>query len=178
MKVTSRIYKDYPEQPYISPDRDLAAWEESPEDFHYGIIAKDQMRRLEEGVLPGHIIMLWRIGFNNFTTISDIPQYFEYRYGVDSHEAIATLRKLGYIRDCSATESLDILNVTQLKKILKKKSLPVSGKRDDVVGRVLEHFSEAELADAFAVRKYAITDSGKALLAKYDNVIQKHGPKM
>ena len=30
-KITHPVYADYPEQPYISPDRDLKLWEEQPE---------------------------------------------------------------------------------------------------------------------------------------------------
>lgn len=119
-KVTHPIYKNYPEQPYISPDRDMESWGKTPELFPYGIIEKKQMQRLPEGILPGHVIMLWRIHFNNFTNTTVIPQYFEYRYGVDSEECIQTLIKLGYTEICSAKDSLDSLNMNALKEILKK----------------------------------------------------------
>ncbi|MFV0413838.1 MAG: hypothetical protein ACK5L3_11335 [Oscillospiraceae bacterium] len=96
-KITHPVYKAYPEQPYISPERDLAAWAANPNSFPYGIVEKKQMQRLPEGVLPGDIVMLWRVHFGNFTTDSSIPQYFEYRYGVNSAVCLQTLLALGYI---------------------------------------------------------------------------------
>lgn len=53
------LYQDHAELPYISPERDLAAW---LEDLNLGksrLVAKRQMIRTTEGLLPGHIILLW-----------------------------------------------------------------------------------------------------------------------
>lgn len=63
----------------------------------YGVVARSQMERLPEGLLPGHIIMLWRVHFGTFTTDSSFPRYFEYRYGVDGREVLSTLLDKGYI---------------------------------------------------------------------------------
>lgn len=177
-KTTHPIYKDYPEQPYISPDRDLEAWEKNPELFPYGIVEKKQMQRLPEGILPGHIIMLWRIHFNNFTNKTFIPQYFEYRYGVDSEECIQTLINRGYVEICSAKDSLNLLNMNALKDILEKSNLDTKGKKGILLSRITDNISEEELIKLFSLRKYKITSSGEEILKKYDNIIQKHGPKM
>ncbi len=177
-KIIHSIYKEYPEQPYISPDRDLKAWVNTPENFPYGIVEKKQMQRLPEGILPGHVVMLWRIHFNNFTNQTLIPQYFEYRYGVDSDECIATLTKLGYIKICGARQSLDVLNMVVLKRILQASGLPTSGKKEELLKRILENIPEEQLASQVSLRKYEITPIGQAILDKYDDIIQKHGPKM
>lgn len=177
-KAIHPIYKDYPEQPYISPERDLELWVNQPELFPYGIIEKKNMIRIPEGLLPGDIIMLWRIGFDNFTNTTVIPQYFEYKYGIDSDESIATLIKLGYVEEGNAVETLDLLSMVVLKRMLKENSLPVGGKKDDLLKRVLDNIPEEELEKMFTLRKYKITTSGRDLLKKYDDVIQKHGPKM
>ena len=177
-KITHPIYKDYPEQPYISPERDLIAWEKYPERFHYGIIHKRDMIRVEEGLLPGDIIMLWRIGFNTFTNESTIPQYFEYRYGVNSEASIALLLKLGFASVAGVIDSLDLLTTPQLKRILKDRGLAVSGKKGDLLQRVVTNIPQETLAKLFSIRRYQITDAGKAILKKYDAIIQRHGPKM
>lgn len=176
-KITHEIYKDYQEQPYISPERDLEAWAKSPEKFHYGIIEKRQMKRLPEGVLPGDIIMLWRIHFDNFTNESTIPQYFEYRYGVNSDESIELLKKLGYIEVCSAKDSLDALTMPDLKSILKASKLEVKGKKSELLERIMLNISEEEVAKEFELRKYRILPEGSKVLEKYDDIIQRHGPK-
>lgn len=177
-RITHPLYRDYPEQPYISPERDLAAWQAEPEKFPYGVVAKKQMQRLPEGVLPGDVVMLWRIHFGTFTTESVIPQYFEYRYGVESNESLATLLRLGYARLCTAAESLPQLSLPVLKRILRANGLAIKGKKDDLLARLRENLPEEKLAAAFSLRQYAITEAGGKLLDKYDAIIQQHGPKM
>ncbi len=178
MKSTTHpIYKDYPEQPYISPKRDLARWEREPEEFPYGVVERKQMIRTEEGLLPGDIVMLWRIHFGNFTTKTWIPEYFEYRYGVDSGASIEFLHSLGYIRKCSAKESLSELNMNQLKALLKEKNLPVGGKRAEVLERVMEEISEKDLEEAVKLRKWSVTPEGSEVLKRHGEIIRKHGPK-
>ncbi len=174
---TSKVYADYPEQPYIAPDRDLAAWEAAPDRFPYGIVAKNQMKRLPEGILPGHVIMLWRVHFNTYTTESPAPRYFEYRYGVDAAETLATLEAEGYIRLSSARESADLLSVPVLKRLLAAHGLPVGGKKADLLARYRDGVSDEAMAADFDIRRYVITPEGSAVLARYDDLIQKHGPK-
>lgn len=171
------VYEGYPEQPYISPKRDLAAWEKTPEKFPYDVVSKVQMTRLPEGILPGHVVMLWRVHFGTFSNDSVIPRYFEYRYGVDAREVLATLQEKGYIELCSARDSLYLLNAEVLKRILKAHGLPTSGKKADLLQRAAEGVSEDELAADFDERAYRITPEGSKVLARYDDIIQKHGPK-
>ena len=176
-RITHPIYKDYAEQPYISPERDLAAWEEDPSLFPYDQVAKAQMERLEEGVLPGDIVLLWRIQLNTFTTDSDYPQYFEYRYGINGVESLQLLIDLCFARQCTATESLLSLSIPKLKKILTHEGLPVGGKKADVLQRIVDNIPEEKLAPLFDLRKYETTPRGDDLLSKYAHIIQKHGPK-
>lgn len=176
-KITHEIYKDYPEQPFISPERDLQAWIENPNSFPYSKVERKQMIRLEEGILPGDLILLWRIGFNTFTTKSIFPQYFEYRYGINPVESIELLKKLGYMYKENASNSLHQLNAPTLKTILKKHNLKVGGSKADLLSRLLENLSNEQLENEFNLRQYTITDVGKKLLVKYDDIIQKHGLK-
>ena len=176
--ITHPFYKDYPEQPYISPERDIIAWENSPGLFPYSKVEKKQMQRLPEGLLPGDIIMLWRIHFGNFTNKSMIPQYFEYRYGVDSEESIQTLIKLGYVKISSATDSLLSLNMNVLKVLLEKNNLDTKGKKEVLLARIAENVPEKALSSQFTLRRYLITPSGEKILKKYNSIVQKHGPKM
>lgn len=177
-KKIAEIYKDYPEMPYIAPERDQEAWAGEPEAFPYGVVEKRQMQRLPEGILPGDVIFLWRVHFGNFTNQSVIPQYFEYRYGVNSEDCEAVLLRLGYIRVCGARESLPGLNMNQMKKLLEQNELPVKGKRGDLLQRLMEEVPEEKLEEQFAMRRYAITPEGSRVLEKYDDIVQRHGPKM
>ena len=56
--ILSTIYKDYPVKPYISPNRDMEAWLLNPKP-----VPKRNMELLENNLLAGDIILLWRINF-------------------------------------------------------------------------------------------------------------------
>ncbi len=175
--VKHKFYADYPVQPYISEDRDLELWEAYPEKFPYGKVSRFNMTPLKEGLLPGEIVLLWRIGFNNYTNESHVVNYFEYRYGINHDDSIDKLLNEEYIRLSSAKETLDLITVPQLKRILKSKALPLSGNRLEILTRVLENCTDEELEDSFTLRKYVLLEKGKKVLAQYDDIIQKHGPK-
>lgn len=177
-KIISNLYCDYTEQPYISPERDLKSWEEFPEDFHYGKVERKQMVRLPENLLPGDIILLWRVFLGTFNTKSIYPQYFEYKYGINGEESLENSINLGYVKKLNATESLDALNINIYKRILEKYDLKKSGKKQDLINRIIENIPEEKLDLEFDLRKYEITLAGKQLVEKYDNIIQKHGPKI
>lgn len=177
-KIVSKVYADYPEQPYISPERDLALWTEYPEKFPYSKVERKQMFRTEENVLPGDIILLWRISLNTFTNESDYPNYFEYKYGINGPDSLKHLIELGYAYECSATDSIIALNMVTLKRIMRKYKLDLKGKKMELVNRVLAHIDESQLKDEFTLRNYRITEKGKDLLNKYAHLIMAHGPKM
>jgi hypothetical protein len=177
-KIKHPIYKDYPEQPYISPERDLEAWAKSPDKFHYGIIHKRDMIRTREGLLPGDIVMLWRIGFNNFTNESTIPAYFEYRYGVNSKESIALLIKKKYVYLCDVIETLPLLTIPALRRLLEKNKLAMKGNKHELLERVVDEIPETKLSKLVKLRRYQITEAGKRILLKYDDIIARHGPKV
>lgn len=67
-KIYKRFYKDYPEKPFISQDRELNTdWIEQAEMFpEQSIIPKSMMYRYPDGLLPGHVYMLyWLNKYNN-----------------------------------------------------------------------------------------------------------------
>lgn len=176
-KVTHPFYKDYPNQPYINPKRDLESWEAFPEKFPYGKVSKFNMTDVEDGLLPGDIVLLWRISHGSYTNQTHVTEYFEYRYGVNHDESINKLLKKDYIKKGTAFDTLDLLNMTELKRILKAEGLSLSGNKKDVFNRIVEHVDKNALASYFNQRRYILLDKGQALLKRHDDIIQKHGPK-
>ncbi|WP_339165425.1 minor capsid protein [Siminovitchia sp. FSL W7-1587] len=88
--VSISRYKDYPEQPFISSDRDIKEWLKQAETFpDQSFVKREMMVRNEDGLLPGHIYMLYWL--NKFTN-KRIPQYFEYEYGIDFEKEVILLR--------------------------------------------------------------------------------------
>ena len=57
----SDIYVDHEVEPYISPDRNLGAWLVDPK----ARFEREKMELLQDSLLEGDIILLWRINFGN-----------------------------------------------------------------------------------------------------------------
>ena len=170
--ILSTIYKDYPVKPYISPNRDMEAWLLNPKP-----VPKRNMELLEDNLLAGDIILLWRINFGTFTTETWFPKYFEYTYGIDA--PIEKLVEKGYAIIETAFYSLDHLNATMKKNILKKNGVTGLSKMKiaDLDQALHNHFSEEELAGLFSIRGYKITPKGKHILKQYQDIVDRHPKK-
>lgn len=95
-RIIDRFYSDYPVTPFISNDRPKD-WIERAETFPVqSIIPKSIMTRYADGLLPGHIYMLyWLKKYTN----KKVPVYFEYKYGVDFEKEKIYLCENGYLND-------------------------------------------------------------------------------
>ena len=116
--ILETFYKDHPVKPFISPERDLDTWLLNPKP-----VPKRNMDLLADDLLAGAIILLWRINFGTFTTETWFPKYFEYIYGIDAPKHLKTLVEKGYAVIETAFDSLDHLNATMKKSILKSKEI-------------------------------------------------------
>ncbi|HFI0401083.1 TPA: hypothetical protein ACGOYC_001235 [Streptococcus suis] len=177
MSIQNRIeemYKDHEVKPYISPERDLAAWllEAKP-------VPKRNMIQLEEGLLAGDIILLWRVNFGTFTTTTPYSKYFEYIYGINGPAHMEKLLAEGYVYLESAFDSLDHITSTAKKNILKAEGVTGLSKMKaaDLDTALKDHLTEEKLAPYFAVRGYALTEKGRAALDNHPEVIDKHPKK-
>ncbi|MGX7394108.1 hypothetical protein [Carnobacterium mobile] len=173
------LYEDYAEAPYISPKRDLAEWLSSVSIGSGSTVPKRNMLRLEEDILPGYLILLWRINFGTFTNTSVFPKYFEYDYGINAKQALDEVQQKGYAKELSATDSLTHFNAAQLKAIFKQLELTGYSKlnKTELMELAKEQLTEEQLAPHFKVRGYQLTPAGKELLEKYSEVIDRHPKK-
>lgn len=89
-KKAPSYYKNYREQPYISPDRDMKDWNEKANLFPKMLVQDEMMTRNEDGLLPGHVYMLYWL--NRYTN-KRVPVYFEYKYGLDFEKEVMFLQK-------------------------------------------------------------------------------------
>lgn len=171
MKTIDTVYANHDEIPYIAPEYE--------QDLLNKPIAKWAMERTKEGLLPGHIIMLWRVNFGTYTTAQPHHKYFATSYGIDAQKELDFLINQGYAKMDTAFESLRHLPASQLKQFLKAKG--VAGlskmKRTDLDQAMQEHYQEQELAELFDVRGYSLLDKGQQTLAKYPEIVAKHPQK-
>ena len=172
--ILEKFYAGHEVKPYISPERDLEAWLLNPKP-----VSKRNMELLQDGLLAGDIILLWRINFGTFTTETWFPKYFEYTYGIQASEHLKALVDKGYAVIESAFDSLDHINATMKKAILKKKGVAGLSKTKaaDLNLALAEYFTEEELAQEFTVRGYQLTEKGKQALKEHQAIIYRHPKK-
>lgn len=177
--TVKQLYTNYPEMPYINPNRDFDTFMDKLDVQKEHLVPKRNMLRTDDGLLPGHIILLWRLDLGTFSTESAIPRYFEYIYGINAPAELEDLIEDGLAYQMSAKETLYLVNAGTLKKILKNAGLSgySSMKKDALVKFVQDEISEEDLAPQMPMIAYQTTERGHELVEKYDDIIQRHGPK-
>ena len=167
----TEVYGEHAEMPFISPKYESELLQKP--------IAKRQMERTEEGFLPGHIILLWRIQFGTYTTRSSHHKYFYTTYGIDAQKELEELISKGYVHINSAFESINLISAPIMKKFLKIKGVQRLSKmkRIDLEEALKKYFTEEELGNLFDERSYSLTQRGKDLLANYPDIVAKHPQK-
>ena len=170
-EILEKFYADHEMKPSISPERDLEAWLLDPKP-----VSKRNMELLHDVLVAGDIILLWRINFGTFTTETWFPKYFEYTYGIHAPEHLKALVDKDYAYIESAFGSLDHINATMKKAILKKKGVAGLSKMKaaDLNQALADHFTEEELAQQFTVRGYQLMDKGKQALKEHQAIIDRH----
>ena len=88
------FYKDYPNQPYISSNRDIDRWLTACQKEPKYIVPYENMVRDDIGLLPGDIYLLYFL-FRHRN--KKFPYYFEYFFGIDVHKELQFLEANGFI---------------------------------------------------------------------------------
>lgn len=173
------LYENHDELPYISPKRDLSKWLEKLAVSSESLVPKRNMVRLEEDLLAGHIIILWRVQFGTYTLTTVISKYFEYDYGIDAKSDIEILIDRGFVEVMSASDSLTYLTAPMLKQWLKEKGIKGYSKlsKAELMEAVRQNYTEEELAEKYTERGYRLTPSGEDVLENHPEVIDKHPKK-
>lgn len=109
---------------------------------------------------------------------NDFQGFWWYRYGIRNVQNVLTaLAKKGYIERGSIADAVNMEKVPVIKEELQKRNLKSSGKKADLIARLIENVAEGELSKVFSKRPYALTEAGTALLKKYEWIpfIHSHG---
>lgn len=101
-KIHRKYYNSYPVKPFISLDRERNTnWLEQAEIFpKQAIIPVGMMTPFNDGLLPGHIYLLYWVGKNGQKRV---PSYFEYKYGIEFEKEKQFLISTGYLADNKPT---------------------------------------------------------------------------
>ena len=108
-KIISIFYSDYPETPYISNNRKQEWIDTAATMPKTVLVQRSMMVRFNDGLLPGHIYMLYWL--NKYTN-KKVPEYFEYKYGINFDCEKAFLIDNGYLNDMDkpTEKGLDAIN--------------------------------------------------------------------
>lgn len=94
--IIDSYYRGYPVTPYISDDRGEDWIERATTLPKQTIIPKEIMTKYAEGILPGHVYMLyWLKKYTN----KKVPSYFEYKYGIEFEKERLFLYNNGFLND-------------------------------------------------------------------------------
>ncbi len=103
---------------------------------------------------------------NHDTDISTFSKSFEYNYNLDYNKTINFLIDNEYVRIGSATESLVINTVSDLKFFLKEQGMATSGNKDILINRILTQTTGFDTF--FQKRIYILTEKGSITIEKYE----------
>ncbi len=173
-KKIKELYATYPNQPYISSERHL-----EEDDSHLKPVPRRNMESLDDNLLAGDIILLWRVAFGTFTTESVFPKYLEFTYGINGKKHLESLLDKSYIYLETAFGSLTLITSSHKKTLLKSKGITGLSKlkRSELDLVLKETVTEEELAAFFSARVYGLTAKGKETLALHQAIVDRHPKK-
>lgn len=93
---------------------------------------------------------------------SGYPGFWWFKYGIrDVGHALESLEHRGFIRWASKYHSLQSLKLDELKAVLSNEGKSTSGKKADLIERIISEIPEDRLIIPNYVPKYELTDLGK-----------------
>lgn len=126
------------------------------------------------GLYPHEILML-HYAEKYKTEGNTYQQFWLYDYGVSDADALLkSLVQRGFVTVGSAEECVKSEKAAKLKELLASKGAKTTGKKEDLVARVLETFSAAEIETLFPVKNYSLTNIGRDELAENEYVPYLH----
>lgn len=117
-----------------------------------------------ENIIPVDILMLHYVG-DGIKQDMKFPGYWQYQYGVNAQEVVAKLLNKNLLRIADIDVSLQHMEVKGLKEILSSAGLKSTGKKGDLVARIVNEIDRQSLS-ALDLPGYIVrTDLGEKILA-------------
>ena len=131
-------------------------------------------RPSEAGLYPHEILMLSYA--NTFTTgQNNFQKFWLYDYSVDSpQQLLNSLFSRGFICPSSVNYSLSKLPVADLKSLLTKVNEKASGKKSDLIERILTAYSQQQLEKMFPIRYFQLSPKGETEVSQNEYVLYLH----
>jgi len=123
-----------------------------------------EMEPICEGLYPHEVLVLsyapkFYVGPNNF------QGFWWFKFGVrDVNKYLRSLCERSYLTVGTVRDALENEKATALKEVLKVHGLKVSGKKADLVQRLVDEVPEEELNQHFHKKPYVLTEKGNNVL--------------
>jgi len=131
----------------------------------------------KQGLFP-HEILVLDYAHTFYTDGNSFQGFWWYKHGVrDVQAVLSSLIKRGFLQIGDLRAVLDKQNATNIKEVLKSHGIKTTGKKAELVQRVLDEIPESELNERFPRRTYSLTEAGQSALdeAAYVPYIHRHG---
>lgn len=126
------------------------------------------------GLYPAEILLLEYCSKGKYP-MNKYPEFWKFEYGIfDVDAMLKTLESRGYIVLSSAKESVSGLTVQQLKQLLLEQGQPISGRKADLIERVVTTVPDECIIAFGAQRKFKLTPHGKQELSENEYVPYMH----
>ncbi|GEK89685.1 SAP domain-containing protein [Alkalibacterium putridalgicola] len=132
------------------------------------------MKSNESGLYP-HEILLLSYAPTYYIEKNSFPKFWWYRYGVKNvDKSLKSLKKRGFLKVGSIEASIQNETAEDLKEILRAHHLETSGKKAELVQRLVDEMPRDKLDDLFRDRTYELTDKGQAVLSAEEHIPYIH----
>ena len=137
-----------------------------------------QMKPIVEG-LYAHEILALSYAETYHLSGDEYQGFWWWQYGVkDVAGMLRSLQSRGFITEGGTDSAVRACKATELKEFLKAQGLKVSGKRDELVSRVLTEADPTAVQSAFPNRTYVLTDKGRRALEANTAIVDAHKDPM
>ncbi|MDD4781270.1 MAG: SAP domain-containing protein [Tissierellia bacterium] len=136
-----------------------------------------EMKVNEAGLYP-HEILLLSYAPKYYVEGNSYPGFWWYQYGIkDVDKSLKSLLERGFLKVGSLKSAIEKETAVALKDLLKANNLKVSGKKAELVQRLLDEVPEEKLNAVFTKYTYELTGHGKEVLKKHEYIpyIHRHG---
>lgn len=130
----------------------------------------------QRGLYVAEILLLHYCSYGTYPHPQNgYPGFWWFQYGIRNvGYRLETLRERGFIRVATAKESIKKLTVAELKELLKELNLKVTGKKEELINRIIENASNDFLEAKIITRKYVLTQLGELELKENEYVPYMH----